>query len=145
MRCASTFCLWPRAKGTRQKLLRAEVKLHGHVQKQNPFEKIISVVLLLPTAIYHLFFSPLPDKSFCHALRARTCSIIFFSLRGYGRNTHTDKKCLHAAHGTLKFAGVGCAMAAFFFRAFTPPAFPRNPHAGRRGRGCLRTRRLTHE
>jgi hypothetical protein len=60
----------------------------------------------------------------------------YFYPCGAMASRHTEKKCLHQMAATFCPAGVGRGGHLFFVRALSPPAFPRDPHAGRRGRGC---------
>lgn len=118
-------------------------QLHGHAQRQTSVEK----KKVFAFAHRHLFyiFSFTARKSFCHALRARTCPIIFFPCGAMAETLTQTKSACTRGHTFFVLRGSGMCGHLFFVRAFSPPAFPRNPHAGRRGRGCLRARRLTQE
>jgi len=88
--------------------------------------------LFRATAILILFFPSLPAKVFVTPFALGRSPFLRSSVIA---NSH-KKKCLHQMATTASFAGVGCGGHLFFVRALSPPAFPRNPHAGRRGRGC---------
>jgi hypothetical protein len=104
-------------------------QMYGRGQKQNRFKKYPLVVLLLPTAICFLFFSSLPDKSFCHVFRARACLILFFSLRGQGQTLTQPKSVCTGLWPPFLFCG-GAAVAAMpFVRArLVPRQAPPHPH-----------------
>ena len=117
------------------------------VSQSKSIEKINSGDLLCLTAIFadtrSYFFQPLPFR-FCHALCTSVVVCFLFAARLLSSDTQTKSTCTRG-HTFFVLRGSGMCGHLFFVRAFSPPAFPRNPHAGRRGRGCLRARRLTQE
>lgn len=86
-----------------------------------------------------IFFPPARQKFLSRPSRSGVFDN-FCSLRGHGRNTHTKKSACTRGRTSFVLRGSGMCGPLLFVRAFAPPAFPRNPHAGRRGRGCLRQR-----
>ncbi len=126
----------------RQKLLRAEVSGMAMGKSSSVENKKVENCFCPPP--FTIYFFPLPDKSFCHVLRARTCLIIFFPCGAKAKHSH-KQKVLARAYGRLFIlrGEGGGGHAPFSCAPFSSQAPPAPPYACSGAR--LRTSRLTHE